>query len=119
MQIPQFDLRSDFNLITTHYQDDFWIKGTRTTSILLFGVMAIQTEGQSDNEVEISILRVCIMGDSRQRIARKTGLSQNRVNEGLDRLVKAKMLSFERGTGYFFVTSKGEHFLSSSNPLKS
>ena len=79
--------------------------------------MVMEIFADPENEVELKIMRACILGDSLRGIMRKTGIPESTLKTHLQELVKTRMLALNRVSRYYFVTAKGERLLSASESL--
>ena len=70
-----------------------------------------------ESEMDLQIMRACILGDALKGIMRKTGIPQSTLKVHLHKLVKTRMLAINRISRYYFVTAKGERLLSVSESL--
>jgi len=76
-------------------------------------VMAIGYRNNSKCDIDMSILRVCILGETIDGIVGKTGVSAGVAEDSLARLEKAGLLSHSGSNcTYYFATESGEHFIS-------
>lgn len=75
-------------------------------------VMEIGDGDSSDTEIDVSVLRSCILGNSPGSIVKKTGFSERAVRESLKRLVEAELVTHNPKTRYYFATDRGSNFIS-------